>query len=175
MTHFFKRIKFRYYILICISSPLVCILYRKGDNIQISILICILSPFLCKKHSKGTIYRLVYSVLITTCTVSTFMLKGTVYKVPYLTHLYIFTLSPKNNQAPFFLYISPKGIPFLKTLTWSNIIKHLTKYMMYFFKRIKFRNYILICISSPWVCILYRKRGQYTDYYINLYIVPFPM
>ena len=92
------------------------------------------------------------------CTVSTFMLKGTVYKVPYLTHLYIFSLSPpKNNQAPFFLYISPKGIPFLKTLTWSKIIKHLTKYMMHFFKKIKFRNYILICISSPLVCILYRN------------------
>ena len=89
--------------------------------------------------------------------VSTFMFKGTVYKVPYLTHLYIFTLSPQNNQAPFFLYISPKGIPFLKTLTWSNIIKHHTKYMTYFFKRIKFRYYLLICISSPLVWILYRK------------------
>ena len=88
---------------------------------------------------------------------STFMLKGTVYKIPYLTHLCIFTLSPQNNQAPFFLYISPKGIPFLKTLTWSNIIKHHTKYMMHFFKRIKFRYYMLICISSPLVCILYRK------------------
>ena len=88
---------------------------------------------------------------------STFMLKGTVYKVPYLTHLYIFTLYPQNNPAPFFLYISHKGIPFLKTLTWYNIIKHHTKYMMYFFKRIKFRYYILICISSPLVCILYRK------------------
>ena len=53
MMHFFKKIKFRNYILICIFSPLVCILYRKGDNIQISILICISSPFLYKKHSKG--------------------------------------------------------------------------------------------------------------------------
>ena len=81
--------------------------------------------------------------------------------VPYLTHLYIFTLSPKGDEKttkpPFFLYISPKGIPFLKTLTWSNIIKHHTKYMTYFFKRIKFRYYILICISSPLVYILYRK------------------
>ena len=103
------------------------------------------------------IYKLVYSVLIT-CIVSTFVSKGTVYKVPYLAHLDIFSLSPrKKKQAPFFLYISPKGIPFLKTLTWSKIIKHFAKYMMHFFKRIKFRSYILICISSPLVCILYRK------------------
>ena len=110
-----------------------------------------------KSIAEGTIYRLVYSVLITTCTVSTFMLKGTVYKVPFVTDLCIFILSPQNNQAPFFLYISPKGIPVLKTLTWSNIIKRYTKYMMCFFKRIKFRYYILICISSSLVCILYRK------------------
>ena len=85
------------------------------------------------------------------------MLKGTVYKVPFVTDLCIFILFPPNNQAPFFLIYLPKGIPFLKTLTWSSIIKHHTKYMTYLFKRIKFRYYILICISSPLVCILYRK------------------
>ena len=44
--------------------------------------------------------------------VSTFMFKGTVYKVPYLTHLYIFTLSPKTTKPPFSYIFPPKESPF---------------------------------------------------------------
>ena len=180
MMHFFKRIKFRNYI-ICISSPLVCILYRKGDNIQISILICISSPllqfqyrkgdniqisilicisspFLYKKHSKGDDIQIsIQYVNYNLYSVHFHVKRDSVQSPLFNTSLHLYSFPQKNNQAPFFLYISPKEIPFLKTLTWSKIIKHLTKYMMHFFKKIKFRNYILICISSPLVCILYRK------------------
>ena len=81
--------------------------------------------------------------------VSTFMFKG---KVPYLTHLYIFTLSPQNNQAPFFLIYLPQRNPLSED---TNLVQYYE--------------------TSHKIHDVFFQKNQVQILYINLYIVPFGM
>ena len=91
------------------------------------------------------------------------MLKGTVYKVPYLTHLYIFTLSPKKQPSPLFLIYLPQRNPLSEDTNLVQYYPPSHKIHDAFLQKNQVQKLYINLYIVSFAMHFVQKRGQYTD------------